>query len=122
MGRISYNLSVDIEKLSKLTSGFSGADLQNLVNVAALKAASDGKNLKKIQLPSFWNSANFFFSDKTSVGMAEFDYALDKHKLGTDWKSRVRTQEDLELTAYHEAGHTLVAYFSEKANPIYKVS
>ena len=40
--------------------------------------------------------------------MAEFEYSHDKHVLGTDWKSRVRDKEDLKITAYHEAGHTLV--------------
>jgi ATP-dependent Zn protease len=41
--------------------------------------------------------------------MAEFEYSHDKHVLGTDWKSRVRDKEDLKITAYHEAGHTLVS-------------
>ncbi len=40
--------------------------------------------------------------------MSEFEYSHDKHVLGTDWKSRVRDKEDLKITAYHEAGHTLV--------------
>ena len=42
--------------------------------------------------------------------MAEFEYSHDKHVLGTDWKSRVRDKEDLKITAYHEAGHTLVSW------------
>jgi len=54
--------------------------------------------------------------------MSEFEYSHDKHVLGTDWKSRVRDKEDLLITAYHEAGHTLVAYFTEFAKPLHKVS
>ena len=42
--------------------------------------------------------------------MSEFEYSHDKHVLGTDWKSRVRDKEDLKITAYHEAGHTLVFF------------
>ena len=53
--------------------------------------------------------------------MAEFEYSHDKHVLGTDWKSRVRDKEDLKITAYHEAGHTLVAFFTENATPLHKV-
>jgi ATP-dependent Zn protease len=53
--------------------------------------------------------------------MSEFEYSHDKHVLGTDWKSRVRDKEDLQITAYHEAGHTLVAYFTEYAQPLHKV-
>jgi cell division protease FtsH len=45
---------------------------------------------------------------KDWVTMSEFEYSHDKHVLGTDWKSRVRDKEDLKITAYHEAGHTLV--------------
>lgn len=54
--------------------------------------------------------------------MAEFEYSHDKKVLGTDWKSRVRDKEDLKITAYHEAGHTLVAYFTEDAQPLHKVT
>ena len=53
--------------------------------------------------------------------MGEIDFALDKLTMGTDWKSRKRTMEDLKITAYHEAGHAIVAYFTENANPVYKV-
>ena len=54
--------------------------------------------------------------------MEEFEYSHDKHVLGTDWKSRVRDKEDLKITAYHEAGHTLVAYFTEGSKPLHKVT
>ena len=54
--------------------------------------------------------------------MSEFEYSHDKHTLGTDWKSRVRDKEDLKITAYHEAGHTLVNYYTEHALPLHKVT
>jgi len=101
LSKIKHDDSVDLEKLAKMTVGFSGADLQNMVNTAAIRAAVDGKE---------W------------VSMAEFEYSHDKHVLGTDWKSRVRERSDLEITAYHEAGHTLVAYFTEDTMPIHKVT
>jgi len=101
LSKIKHDDSVDLEKLAKMTVGFSGADLQNMVNTAAIRAAVDGKE---------W------------VSMAEFEYSHDKHVLGTDWKSRVRERSDLEITAYHEAGHTLVAYFTDDTMPIHKVT
>lgn len=59
---------------------------------------------------------------KDWVSMAEFEYSHDKHRMGIDWKSIVRDKEDLEITAYHEAGHTLVAYFTEHSTPLHKVT
>ena len=56
------------------------------------------------------------------VSRVEFEFALDKHRMGTDWKSRVRDKEDLRVTAYHEAGHTLVAYYTNDCDPIHKVT
>jgi len=93
--------SPEQNSLAKRTMGFSGADLQNLVNTAAIRAAVDGKE---------W------------VSMAEFDMAFDKITMGVDLKSRVRGKEDLNITAYHEAGHTLVAYFTPDANDLHKVT
>lgn len=101
LSKIKHDNSVDLEKLARLTVGFSGADLFNMVNTAAIRAAVDSKEF---------------------VSMAEFDYSHDKHTMGTDWKSRVRDKADLEITAYHEAGHTLVAYFTPDAAPLYKVT
>jgi ATP-dependent metalloprotease len=62
------------------------------------------------------------FAGKDKVTMAEFEYAHDKQTLGTDWKSRVRDKEDLRITAYHEGGHTLVAYFTKNSKPLHKVT
>ena len=59
---------------------------------------------------------------KEWVTMAEFEYSHDKQVLGTDWKSRVRHKDDLKITAYHEAGHTLVNIFTEHTDPVHKVT
>ena len=52
----------------------------------------------------------------------DFEFAFDKQTLGVDLKSRVRDMEDLKITAYHEAGHTLVSYYTKDSNPIHKVT
>jgi len=101
LSKIKHDDSIDIEQLAKISVGFSGADIQNMVNTAAIKAAVDGKE---------W------------VTMEDFEYSHDKATLGTDWKSRVREKSDLEITAYHEAGHTLVAYFTQDHVPVRKVT
>merc|ERR1712242_354499 len=82
VSKIKYDDSVNIESLAKRTIGFSGADLQNLVNTAAIRAAVEGKE---------W------------VSNEDFDYAFDKVTIGVDLKSRIRSKEDLTITAYHEA-------------------
>jgi len=101
LSKIKHDDSVDVEKLAKMSVGFSGADLQNMVNTAAIRAAVECKD---------W------------VSMIDFEYSHDKQIFGSDWKSRVRDKEDLKITAYHEAGHTLVAYFTANAMPIHKVT
>ena len=57
---------------------------------------------------AFFENSSRMVAGKDWVTMSEFEYSHDKHVLGTDWKSRVRDKEDLKITAYHEAGHTLV--------------
>ena len=101
LGKIKHDHSINVDTLAKKSMGFSGADLQNLVNTAAIRAAIDGKE---------W------------VTMTDFDYAYDKLTIGVDLKSRVRGKEDLKITAYHEAGHTLVAYFTPDAMALHKVT
>ena len=101
MSKIKHDDSVNLEILAKKTIGFSGADLQNLVNTAAIRAAVEGQE---------W------------VTMNNFDMAFDKLTLGVDLKSRVRDKEDMKITAYHEAGHVLVAYFTQDALPLHKVT
>ena len=53
--------------------------------------------------------------------LADFEYSHDKHVFGKDWKSRVRDKEDLRITAYHEAGHALVSYYTLNSTPLHKV-
>ncbi|MBI5894353.1 MAG: ATP-dependent metallopeptidase FtsH/Yme1/Tma family protein [Deltaproteobacteria bacterium] len=92
---------VDIEVLARGTPGFSGADLANLVNEAALLAARRAK---------------------TSVEMTDFDEAKDKVMMGRERKSMIISEEEKKNTAYHEAGHTLVARLIPGTDPIHKVS
>ena len=101
LGKIKHDNTINVETLASKTIGFSGADLQNLVNTAAIRAAVEGKE---------W------------VSNEDFDYAFDKVTIGVDLKSRIRSKEDLTITAYHEAGHTLVAYFTPDAMPLHKVT
>jgi cell division protease FtsH len=91
---------VDKNSLAKGTTGFSGADLANLVNEAALMAAR--KNRKQITTP-------------------DFEEALDKILLGTT-RAGLMNAKEREVVAYHEAGHALVAHFTEGADPLRKVS
>jgi cell division protease FtsH len=92
---------VDLALLAKGTPGFSGADLANMVNEAALLAARMDKNL---------------------VDMECFEKAKDKVMMGVERKSMVIGEEEKRITAYHEAGHTLVAKMLPGSDPIHKVS
>ena len=65
---------------------------------------------------------NYHFTGKDFVTMDDFEFAYDKQTMGVDLKSRVRDMEDKKITAYHEAGHTLVAYYTKEAMPIHKVT
>ncbi len=92
---------VELEEISQRTPGFSGADLANLVNEAAILAA---RNNKKV------------------IEQNDFLEAMEKVVLGPERKSHILTQKEREITAYHEAGHALVAAFSPNSDPIHKVS
>ena len=92
---------VDIKKIARGTPGFSGADLANLVNEAALLAARRNKRV---------------------VTMAEFEYAKDKVMMGAERKSHIMTEEDKKMTAYHEAGHALMILESPHSDPLHKVT
>ena len=92
---------VHLEIISRGTPGFSGADLANLVNEAALIAAS---------------------KNKTQIQMDDFEEAKDKLILGKEKKSRVIPEEDKRLTAYHEIGHVLTSVFLDKVEAVHKVS
>src|SRR5579871_3597469 len=101
MRKVPLAPDVDPRVLSRGTPGFSGADLANLVNEAALRAARVGKRL---------------------VTMADFEYAKDKVLMGTERRSMAMTDEEKKLTAYHEAGHALVALHIPKTDPLHKVT
>lgn len=92
---------IDFEVIARGTPGFSGADLENLVNQAAIHASRDRKN---------------------QVGTMDIDWAKDKIMMGAEARSRVIQDKDKLLTAYHEAGHALVAYHSSSATPLYKIT
>lgn len=92
---------VDLKVLARRTPGFAGADLENLLNEAAILAARKGQ--KKIT-------------------MLECEEAIDRVVMGPEKKNRVLTEEDLEVFAYHEAGHAVVSYYLPHSDPVHKVS
>lgn len=92
---------VDLGILARGTVGFSGADLYNLMNQAALKASTDGLN---------------------SITMAVLEYAKDKIMMGAERKTAVITPKTAKTTAFHEAGHAVVAVLTDGANPIHKAT
>ena len=96
-------LASDVEAriIARGTPGFSGADLANLVNEAALLAARKGRR---------------------TVSMAEFEEAKDKVMMGSERRSMVMTEEEKKLTAYHEAGHAVVALHCAASDPIHKAT
>ncbi|HZY32022.1 MAG TPA: ATP-dependent zinc metalloprotease FtsH, partial [Candidatus Methylomirabilis sp.] len=99
--KIPLDADVDLTVLARGTPGFSGADLANLVNEAALLAARQNKK---------------------TVCMTDFENAKDKVLMGVERKSIVISEEERKVTAYHEAGHTLVAKFLPGTDPIHKVT
>jgi cell division protease FtsH len=99
--KIPLGEDVDISVLARGTPGFTGADLANLVNEAALNAARYNKKV---------------------VSMADFELAKDKVLMGAERKSMVISNEEKRVTAYHEAGHTLVGLKVPSADPVHKVT
>ena len=93
--------SIDLDVIARTTPGFSGADLANVCNEAALLAARRGKEC---------------------VGQAELEEARDKVNYGSERRSRKITDRERKLTAYHEAGHALVALHDEHCTPVHKVT
>lgn len=92
---------VELKNIARGTPGFSGADLANIINEAALLAAR---------------------SNKLKVGMNELEKAKDKILMGAEKHTMVMTEDDKRLTAYHEAGHCIVGQMSPDHDPVYKVS
>jgi cell division protease FtsH len=99
--KIPIGTDVDLTRIARATAGTSGADLANLVNEAALYAGR---------------------KNKERVGMADFEEARDKVLMGVARKSRVIPPKERKTTAYHEAGHALLHYHLENADPLHKVT
>lgn len=93
--------AVNLETIARGTPGFSGADLENLVNEAALLAARE---------------------NKTRIEMSDFEHAKDKVLMGSERKSMVISEKDRKITAYHEAGHAMVGRLMPMIDPIHKVT
>jgi cell division protease FtsH len=99
--KIPLDKDVDLKVLARSTPGFSGADLANMVNEAALIGARHGQ---------------------ASVTMSDLEYAKDKVLMGVERKSMIISEEEKRSTAYHEAGHALIAALIPEADPIHKVT
>ena len=92
---------VDLSVIAKSTAGFTGADLENLLNEAALLAAR---------------------KDKKAITMEEIEEATIKVVVGTEKKSHVMSEKEKKLTAYHEAGHAVVTYYCPTQDPVHQIS
>lgn len=92
---------IDIDMLARGTSGFTGADLENMINQGALRAAIDGAD---------------------SVTMRHLESARDKVLMGPERKARLPDEEANLITAYHEGGHAIVAYYTRESHPLHKVT
>lgn len=101
MKKVPLSTNVDVKVIARGTPGFSGADLANLVNEAALNAAR---------------------LNRDKVTAADFDEAKDKVMMGTERRSIAMTEEEKTMTAYHEAGHALVSVHSPASDPIHKMT
>jgi cell division protease FtsH len=99
--KVPLDSDVDLEVIARGTPGFSGADIENLVNEAALLAARQ---------------------DKDAVGMNDFELAKDKVMMGSERRSAVISEHEKKVTAWHEAGHTLVGLLLPNHDPVHKVT
>jgi len=99
--KITLAPDVDLSVLARSTPGFSGADIANLVNEAALRAAR---------------------FNKTAVAMTDFEYAKDKVMMGAERRSLALSEAEKRVVAYHEAGHALIAAMLPNADPLHKVT
>lgn len=101
MKGIQFASEVDVSIIARGTPGFSGADLANLVNQAAIQASREGVR---------------------EVGQKQLEFAKDKILMGAERRSAVITDDSKRLTAYHEGGHALVAYYTPGAMPLHKAT
>ncbi|XP_074477263.1 ATP-dependent zinc metalloprotease YME1L1 isoform X2 [Sebastes fasciatus] len=101
LSKIKVDSAIDAQIIARGTVGFSGAELENLVNQAALKAAMDEKEM---------------------VTMKDLEFAKDKILMGPERKSVVIDKQNKTITAYHESGHAIVAYYTKDAMPINKAT
>ncbi|XP_006115323.1 ATP-dependent zinc metalloprotease YME1L1 isoform X2 [Pelodiscus sinensis] len=101
LNKIKYDQAIDPEIIARGTVGFSGAELENLVNQAALKAAVDGKDM---------------------VSMKELEFSKDKILMGPERRSVEIDDKNKTITAYHESGHAIIAYYTKDAMPINKAT
>ncbi|RMF82349.1 MAG: ATP-dependent zinc metalloprotease FtsH [Chloroflexi bacterium] len=92
---------VDLEAIAKITAGFSGADLENLVNEAAILTAR---------------------RNKRSISMSELQESMERVAMGPERRTRVVTEEEKKKTAYHEAGHAILMFLLEHADPVHKIT
>ncbi|XP_058452376.1 ATP-dependent zinc metalloprotease YME1L isoform X2 [Malaya genurostris] len=92
---------INVDQLARGTTGFTGADIENMVNQAALRAAIDGADV---------------------VSMKHLENARDKVLMGPERKSRLPDEEANKITAYHEGGHAIVAYYTKESHPLHKVT
>jgi cell division protease FtsH len=99
--KVPLSEDVDLRVMARGTPGFSGADLANMVNEAALNAAR---------------------ANRKAVAMVDFEHAKDKVLMGAERKSMLLTDEEKRVTAYHEAGHAIVAAIRDHADPLHKVT
>lgn len=96
----TFKKGINWDRVADRTVGFSGADLENMLNEAAIHAARGGKH---------------------QIGMADVEEAATKVKLGPA-KKRLQSEEDKKITAYHEAGHAIVTHFQPKMDPVHRIS
>lgn len=101
LSKIRSSTDLDLDVLCRTTVGFTGADIENLVNQAALRAATEDLDL---------------------VNQTALEFARDKILMGPERRTRLPDNEQNLMTAYHEGGHALVAYHTEKANSLHKVT
>lgn len=101
LSKVRATTDIDLDTLCRTTVGFTGADIENLVNQGALKSATDNMD---------------------SVTQESLEFSRDKIIMGPERRTRLPDEEQNLMTAYHECGHALVAYYTERANTLHKVT